>query len=215
MNIVNRLSIKHKTYLLVLLSVAVALVLSLVSSNGLNSLRLELTHLINSTKIERYTNKLILEEQRYRLNANGSVSNFAAANQSYENAIVYVDKIYTTLESIGNSNEKHFLENELKNTRNSMDEYKALYLRGVSLLTELNALASNLETQGEQVTMHIQQYVEEKRVEINDDLQQKIIDKINNGSNVWQYTYVTRLHEKKYRLSPDDAVFKMFKNDYT
>jgi predicted signal transduction protein with EAL and GGDEF domain len=62
--------------------------------------------------------------------------------------------------------------------------------------------------------MHIQHYVEEKRVEINDSLKQKTIDKINNGSNIRQYTYVIRLHEKKYRLSPDNAVFKLFKKDY-
>ena len=40
------------------------------------------------------------------------------------------------------------------------------------------------------------------------------IEKINNGSNIWQYTYVTRLHEKKYRLSPDAAVFEIFKKDF-
>lgn len=77
MNIANQLSIKNKTYLLVLLSVVVALILSFVSKNGLNALRIELDDLVFATKIERYTNKLILEEQSYRLNANGSVYNFA------------------------------------------------------------------------------------------------------------------------------------------
>ena len=71
MNIANRLSIKNKTYLLVLLSVIVALILSLVSKNGLNAVHIELNEMIHATKIERYTNKLILEEQKYRLNANG------------------------------------------------------------------------------------------------------------------------------------------------
>ncbi len=65
MNLANQFSIKNKTYLLVSLSVMVALVLSFVSNNGLNSLRIKLDHLIFVTQIERYTNNLA-----YQLNPN-------------------------------------------------------------------------------------------------------------------------------------------------
>ena len=87
-------------------------------------------------------------------------------------------------------------------------------MKAVSLLNELNRQATILETEGEDITLQIQQYVESKRLEINQYLNKKTIEKINNGSNIWQYTYVTRLHEKKYRLSPDDIVFGSFKKDY-
>jgi len=63
MSVGNRISLKTKAYLLVLLSAVVALVLSFVSNNGLDSLSIEMDDLIFATKIERYTNKLILEEQ--------------------------------------------------------------------------------------------------------------------------------------------------------
>jgi diguanylate cyclase (GGDEF)-like protein len=214
MNIANKLSIKSKTYLLVGLSVVVALILSLVSNDGLNSLRTELDQLIFSTKIERYTNKLILEEQKYRLNANGSVYNLSAANQAHQNTIQYVDEIYQTLNKIGISFRSDLVLKNLQKIRQSTDEYKNLYLSGVSLLTELNKQATILEDEGEFITLQIQEYVESKRVEIKQELIQKTIEKINNGSNIWQYTYVTRQHEKKYRLSPDDTVFKSFKKDY-
>lgn len=98
MNIINKLSIKLKTYLLVLLTVITALVLSLVSNNGLNKIQHEMNDLIFATAIERYTNRLILEEQKYRLNANGSVYNLTAANQAFEKALIYVNKIYSILE---------------------------------------------------------------------------------------------------------------------
>ena len=214
MNIASRFSIKNRTYLLVLLSVAVALILSLVSNNGLNAIRVELNDLILATKIERYTTKIILEEQNYRLNANGSVSDFSAANHAYENTIRHIDGIYQTLNEIENLERNDSLLEDLKKTRQSTEEYKTLYLRGVSLLTELNKQASILETEGENITLNIQQYVEAKRLEIKKYLNKKTVEKINNGSNIWQYTYVTRLHEKKYRLNPDDEVFESFKKDY-
>ena len=214
MNIASRFSIKNRTYLLVLLSFAVALILSLVSNNGLNSIRVELNDLILATKIERYTTKIILEEQNYRLNANGSVSDFNAANHAYENTIRHIDGIYQTLNEIENLERNDLLLADLKKTRQSTEEYKALYLTGVSLLTELNNQASILETEGENITLNIQQYVEAKRQEIKKYLNKKTVEKINNGSNIWQYTYVTRLHEKEYRLSPSDEVFESFKNDY-
>lgn len=216
MNIANRISIKNKTYLLVLLSVFVAVILSLVSNNGLNTIRLELDDLIYSTKIERYTNQLILEEQKYRLNANGSVYNSTTANQAFENALKNVNEIHQTLDMIDTLGLKDndLLLKNLHNTRRSIDEYKNLYLKAVSLLTELNKQANILESNGEYITLQIQQYVESKRVEIKNDLDHKIIEKINNGSNIWQYTYVTRLHEKKYRLSPDDGLFNAFRKDF-
>ncbi len=213
-NIVNKLSIKNRTYLLVLLSVVVALVLLFVSNNGLNAIRTEQDNLIFSTNIERYTNKLILEEQRYRLNTNGSVYNFTVANQAYDNAINHVDKIYQILNETKSLKDTGFLLENSQKTRQSTDEYKKLYTRGVSILTELNKQAAILGSEGEYITLKIQEYVESKRTEIKQKLSKKTIEKINNGSNIWQYTYVTRLHEKKYRLSPDNIVLKAFKNDY-
>ena len=213
-NIVNKLSIKNKTYLLVLLSVVVALVLLFVSNNGLNAIRIEQSNLDFSTNIERYTNKLILEEQQYRLNTNGSVYNLKAANQAYENALQYVDKIYQTLHKTDTLNNAPLLLEQTNKTRLATDRYKKLYLKGVSILTDLNQQANILETEGEVITLNIQEYVEAKRIEVKKKLSQKTIEKINNGSNIWQYTYVTRLHEKKYRLSPDETVLKAFKHDY-
>ena len=213
-NIINKLSIKNKTYLLVLLSAAVALILLFVSNNGLNAIRSEQTHLDFSSNIERYTNNLIHEEQQYRLNTNGSVYNLTAANQAYENALHYVDKIYKTLDKANSLNDKSLVVEHAKNTRVATDRYKKLYLEAVSILTELNNQATILEREGEVITLNIQAYVEAKRVEVKKKLSQKTIEKINNGSNIWQYTYVTRLHEKKYRLSPDDSVLKAFKHDY-
>ena len=214
MSVGNRISLKTKTYLLVLLSAVVALVLSFVSNNGLDSLSIEMDDLVFATKIERYTNKLILEEQNYRLNTNGSVYDIEEANQAYANAIKYVEKIYQTLGQVHNLAEEALLPENLQKIRYSTDEYKKLYLTGVTLLIELNKQADALEIEGEYITRQIQEYVEAKRLEIKQDLSQKTIEKINNGSNIWQYTYVTRLHEKKYRLSPDMAVYAAFKQDF-
>ena len=136
MDIVNYFSIKSKTYLLVLLSVVVALILSVVSKTGLDAIRTELDYLIFSTKIERYTNKLILEEQNYRLNANGSVYNMEQANQAYESAIVYVDKIYQILDEIEGSRKSKSIyvgiKEDPEHIRDSTDEYKNLYLKAVA-----------------------------------------------------------------------------------
>ena len=213
-NFINNISIKNKTYLLVLLGVVIALVLLFVSNNGLDTIRNEQNNLIFSTNIERFTNKLILEEQRYRLNTNGSVYNMEVANQAYSDALNYVDKIYQILDKTDLLNETSPSLKNSQETRQSTDLYKKLYLRGVSILTQLNEQASILESEGEFITLKIQEYVESKRVEIKQHLSKKTVEKINNGSNIWQYTYVTRLHEKKYRLSPDDALLDTFNKDY-
>lgn len=216
MNIANYLSIRSKTYLLVLLSVVVALILSFVSNNGLNTIRLEMDDLLYSTKIERYTSKLINQEHKYRLNANGSVYDIKAANKAYDEAIIYVSKIEEVLEEVNDLglNKDDLLLKNLQETKNSTRQYKELYLTAAGLLTELNSQAETLESEGEYITLQIQRYVEAKRVEVKDIILEETIEKINNGSNIWQYTYVTRLHEKKYRLSPDETVFQSFKKDF-
>ena len=215
MDITNNISIKQKTYLLVLLSVAVALILSLVSYNGLDELRNELDDLVFATKIERFTNKLIVEEQRYRLNANGSVHNLETANQSFKNTIQYVNAIYETLNNVDQLNNDAALQAQIQNTKESTDKYKALYLKGVNLLTELNKQAETLIFEGEVITLQMQEYVEAKRADVKKIMTQKTIEKINNGSNIWQFTYVTRLEENKYRLSPSEEVFDTYKHAFS
>ena len=216
MNIANYLSIRSKTYILVLLSVIVALILSIVSYNGLNTIRIEMDDLLYSTKIEQYTSKLINEEHKYRLNANGSIYDIKAANKAYDQAIIYVNKIQQVLEEVDNLglNREDLLLTNLQETQHSTHHYKELYLTAAELLTELNSQAEILESEGEYITLQIQQYVEAKRIEVNNIILEETIEKINNGSNIWQFTYVTRLHEKKYRLNPDDAVFDSFNKDF-
>ncbi|MFK5892580.1 MAG: EAL domain-containing protein [Pseudomonadota bacterium] len=214
MNIINKLTIKHKTYILVLLSVSVALILSLVSNNGLRTIRLELDYLIFASNIERYTTQLLVEEQKYRLNVNGSLYNFEAANQAYNNTINYIDKIYNTLDEIDSLETSVLLQEYQKKTHDSTSRYKILYLKGVGLLTELNKQATILVVEGEEITHQIQSFVEAKRIEVKQQMTQETIEKINNGSNIWQFTYVTRLHEETYRLSPSNKVFTTFKKDF-
>ena len=125
----------------------VALVLLFVSNNGLNAIRTELSNLDFSTNIERYTNRLILEEQKYRLNTNGSVYNLAVANQAYDNALDYVDKIYQTLNKTDGLNDSSFLLENSQKTRRSTNEYKNLYTQGVSILNELNRQATILASE--------------------------------------------------------------------
>ncbi|MBE9567859.1 MAG: EAL domain-containing protein [Proteobacteria bacterium] len=216
MNIANYLSIRSKTYLLVMLIVVVALILSIVSNSGLNTIRNEMDDLLYVTKIEHYTGKLINEERNYRLNANGSVYDIEAANKAYNDAIIYINKIqqiHGEVDVLGRKEGDLLLAN-LKKTQDSTRLYEELYLTAAELLTELNRQAEILESEGEYITLQIQQYVESKRVEVKKTMLKSSIEKVNNGSNIWQYTYVTRLHEKKYRLSPDDTVFGTFKKDF-
>ncbi len=214
MRIINQISIKQKTYLLVSLSVMVALILSFVSNNGLNTIRDELNDLIFATKIERYTSRLILEEQNYRLNANGSIYNFNTANKSFEDAQLYVEKIYRIINEANDNQKTSLHQHSMHEIEDSIKTYRELYLNGIKLLIDLNMQAHVLENEGKNLTRQIQTYVESKRVEIKKDLKEVTIEKINNGSNIWQYTYVTRLHEKKYRLSPNKKVLELFMTDY-
>ena len=210
-NIFKSISIKSKTYLLILLSVFIALILMFLSNSGLDVIRIEQKKLNSASNIVRYTNNLINEEQEYRLNTNGSIYNLAIANHSYQNALTYIKKIHNELDQNDSSPEEKIL---IEKTRAATNEYKKLYLKAVSILTNLNQQAETLEAEGELITLNIQEYVESKRVEIKKKLSQKTIEKINAGSNVWQFTYVTRLHEKKYRLSPDSKVLQSFTKDY-
>ena len=100
MRITPQLSIKNKAYLLVLMSVAVALILSFVTYSGLQAIRTELDELVTSTDIERHTGKLIQEEQRYRLSANGSVYDFAAAFQAHDNAMRQLNELSQTFDKV-------------------------------------------------------------------------------------------------------------------
>ena len=214
MQLLNKFSIKSKTYMLVSLSVLVALTLSLVSNNGLNLIKAQVDELIRANNIERYTYRAILEEKNYLLNANGSVNNHQQAKQAFINAEKALKTIYSTLDEMDRKSPNQEMNKITEATRNAITSYDRLYQRGVYLLNELEKESLILQTEGDNITLQIQQYVEAKRIEVKEKMSQETIEKINAGSNIWQYTYMTRADEKRYLLSPDDAIFEQFKHDY-
>jgi signal transduction histidine kinase len=206
MNFLNNFSIKCKMYMLVGLSVLVALTLSFVSNSGLNIIQAQVDELICANNIERYAYRAILEDKNYLLNANGSVMNQANAKQAFINSERAVKNIYQTIDDMN--------EESTKAIRRAIKEYDVNYRRGIYLLEELEKESQLLQKEGESITSEIQQYVEAKRVDVKRKLSQKTIQKINTGSNIWQYTYMTRADEKRYLLSPDAKLFEKFREDY-
>ncbi|MBA3026470.1 MAG: ATP-binding protein [Sulfurimonas sp.] len=212
MNFLNNFTIKSRTYALVALSVVVALTLSLVSHNGFNIIQTQLDELIKANTIERDTYRAILEEKNYLLNSNGSVRNHENANQAFINAGVAIQNIHKTLDTLNKTNEG--MQQTIKGLKTAIAEYDVYYNRGVYLLNELELERDNLQMQGDTITLLIQQYVEAKREDVNKELSKAIMEKINTGSNIWQYTYVMRADEKLYILSPQDSVYKQLQKDY-
>jgi signal transduction histidine kinase len=214
MNLLNRFTIKTKTYMLVSLSVIVALALSYVSNGGLGIIKSQVDELIRANQIERYTYRTILEEKNYLLNANGSVTNHKNAQQAFENTKESLKTIYLTLDEIEQKTLSAGTSSTIADVRKAIAEYDELYKRGVYLLQELEKERIRLQSEGENITSEIQQYVEAKRVDVKKKLSAQTIEKINCGSNIWQYTYMTRADEKRYLLSPDPALIKTFDHDF-
>lgn len=216
MRLLNNFSIKTKSYLLVGLSVAVALILLLVSNNGMRIIEDEVNDLILVNAVENHTRQAILEEKNYLLNANGSIINHKLADEAYKNTNRALREIYSALDKLEYRSSDSFedVKAQTQETREAIAEYEELYKRGVYLLEELEKERLTLQDEGENITRQIQMYVEAKRVEVKKELSQKTIEKINAGSNIWQYTYMTRADEKRYLLSPNEEQYESFKNDY-
>lgn len=216
MRLLNNFSIKTKSYLLVGLSVVVALVLLLVSNNGMRIIEDEVNDLILVNAVENHTRQAILEEKNYLLNANGSIINHKLADEAYKNTNRALREIYSALDKLEYRSSDSFedVKAQTQETREAIAEYEELYKRGVYLLEELEKERLTLQDEGENITRQIQMYVEAKRVEVKKELSQKTIEKINAGSNIWQYTYMTRADEKRYLLSPNEEQYESFKHDY-
>lgn len=213
MNFLNNFTIKSKTYALVALSVVVALTLSLVSHNGFNIIQAQLDELVKANMIERDTYRAILEEKNYLLNSSGSVTNHENANQAFINAGVAIKNIHKTLETLNETNEK--MSQTIKGLKIAIAEYDVYFNRGLYLLNEIETERNNLQKQGDTITLIIQQYVEAKREDVAKELSQATMEKINTGSNIWQYTYVVRADEKRYILSPQDSIYIQLQKDYS
>lgn len=200
--------------MLVWLSVLVAVTLSLVSHNGLNLIKAQVDELIQANHIERDTYRAILEEKNYLLNANGSVTNHKRAEQAFINAGKAFKGIHKTLNEMDKNSLAAGLHKPTEATRKAIINYDAWYQRGIYLLGELEKESTILQREGENITAQIQQYVEAKRIEVKQEMSQQTIEKINAGSNIWQYTYMTRADEKRYLLSPDADMYEQFKSDF-
>ena len=216
MNFLNNFSIKTKTYFLVSMSVFVAIIFSFLSGSGMRIVDEEVKELILVNNIERQTYRAILEEKNYLLNANGSVTNPLLAKEAFDKANNAIRAIHISLDHVEQAEEDTYadVQHHVKKARKFIKDYEALASRGAILLDMLEEERRSLQQEGENITRQIQEYVEAKRVDIKKKLSQKTVEKINAGSNIWQYTYMTRADEKRYLLSPNEEQFVSFKNDY-
>ena len=133
----NNISIKLKTYILVFLGAATAMVLSFVSTSGLNEIEKQLAGLELAVNVERYAYKTILEEKNYLLNSNGSTSNAKIADAAFEKAKQNVITINKTLDTIDETATDADVLEKSKNARRDANIYKNLYYDSVALLKDL------------------------------------------------------------------------------
>lgn len=214
MSMLKNLSIKYKAYLLVAIGIVTAVLLLVITNFGLSSIKTKLDELVLSTNVERYAYLTILEEKNYLLNANASVTNHQKAAQAFENAKKDVETINNTLDKIDNSSSNQGLLEKSKTARVGTNEYKELYYSGVDLLINISKETEKLEHEGELATLQAQEYVLEKRKQLDERLDATLVKKTNIATDIWKLTYVIRADEKRYMLNPDPVIFERMKKDF-
>ena len=214
MKLIKNLSIKYKAYLLVAIGVVTAILLLVTTNIGLSSIKSKLDELVLSTNVERYAYLTILEEKNYLLNANASVTNVTRASEAFENAKKDVETINTTLDKIDATSNNDGLLEKSKTARTGTNEYKELYYKGVDLLVNIRQETEKLEHEGDIATLQAQEYVLEKRKQLNEKLDATLVKKTNIATDIWKLTYVIRADEKRYMLNPDSIIFERMKSDF-
>ena len=210
----KNLSIKYKAYLLVAIGVVTAVLLLVITTIGLSTIKSKLDELVLSTNVERYAYLTILEEKNYLLNANASITNTKLAADAFERAKEDVETINGTLDKIDATSNSPSLLDKSKIARSGTSEYKDLYYKGVDLLLNIGKETQKLEKEGELATLQAQEYVLEKRKQLDNKLDATLVKKTNIATDIWKLTYVIRADEKRYMLNPDPVVFERMKKDF-
>lgn len=214
MKFMQNLSIRYKAYFLVAIGIFTAVLLLIITNIGLSSIKSKLDELVLSTNVERYAYLTILEEKNYLLNANASVTNAQRALAAFENAKKDVETINSTLDKIDSTSSNKDLLDKSKTARSGTNEYKELYYKGVDLLVNIGKETEKLEHEGELATLQAQEYVLEKRKQLDEKLDATLVKKTNIATDIWKLTYVIRADEKRYMLNPNPVVFERMKNDF-
>ncbi len=211
---IKNLSIKYKAYLLVAIGVVTAVLLLVITNIGLSIIKSKLDELVLSTNVERFAYLTILEEKNYLLNANVSVTNLKRASEAFENAKHDVETINNTLDKIDQSSDNNGLLEKSKTARTGTNEYKELYYKGVDLLVNIHKETEKLEHEGDLATLKAQEYVLDKRKQLDEKLDATLVKKTNIATDIWKLTYVIRADEKRYMLNPEAAIFERMKKDF-
>ncbi len=210
----NNISIKLKAYLLVLLSILTAVVLSVVSIFGLNEIGDKLTSLEMATEVERDAYKTILQEKIYLLNSNISTEDNTLAENAFVLAKENIANIYKTLDTIDSIESDKEILQKSKIARKDTKEYENLYNEGVSVIQKLKKSALVLHKDGSLATLQAKNYVEEKREELQKKLSYTLVKKTNIATDIWKLTYNIRANEKIYMLTQKEEAFQLMKNHF-
>lgn len=199
----SNLRMRIKAILLVSMAVLTAVIMFVVSSTGLSSLKTSLEELVLATNVERYAYETIAQEKNYLLNANAATGDSQLAEEAFRTAEKNVATITDTLDKIDAYDDPALIERS-RAARKGTTDYAELYRQGVAALVEQDKLTKSLENDGEAATQQARTYI---RTIGNPD-------KAAIAQGILEYTYLIRANEKRYMLYHKPETFEAMKADF-
>jgi methyl-accepting chemotaxis protein len=185
------------------MAVLTAVIMFVVSSTGLSSLKTSLEELVLATNVERYAYETIAQEKNYLLNANAATGDRQLAEEAFRTAEKNVATITDTLDKIDAYDDPALIERS-RAARKGTTDYAELYRQGVAALVDQDKLTDSLEDDGEAATQQARTYI---RTIGNPD-------KVAIAQGILEYTYLIRANEKRYMLYHKPEIFEAMKADF-
>ena len=157
----------------------------------------------NSTTVERYALRTLMDENNYLLHFRDAGGNPATIEQDAMSNIDQINTALTAVDAVATKYNDQALLGQSQSVRTIVAQYKDLFTQGVAKLAARQDAENTLATNGTAVEDQAQAYFEAKNKLNTDQARQaEAID-----VNIWNTALQTRLHSKNYMLSQDPAEF--------
>ncbi len=212
---VKKISIKVRIFIMILLAVASALTLSVISYAGLNHIeKYGIKQMKLTTNLERYVASLTSNAKKYLLNANISESRDKLAVEAFKDAKKDVISIEDTIATLEQNNQSDTFNSSYERAKKNIEQYKQLFFKGVDMFEEAKKAAIVLKQSGEKSLIQAREYTTDKKRELEYNLNDSLISKLNIANAMLELGYKVRANEKQYMLSHEDLVVKKAEEDF-
>ena len=210
MSFLSNLSIQTRTFILVALSIIIALLLGVTSYFGFQKIQTALVELEHAHSIERNALDIKSGVQNYQLSSNGVYMDRARANRAIETIEERIGKMKADLDFLQKSNSNETIQQHVTHTKKHLKSFEKNMKKITKKYGALIKFANGLQKKTEIANQELLKLIRFNQMLVAEEFNKVNFNKFGSANHLYKLFAQMDAHGRQFMLDRDEKHLKKF-----